>query len=72
MSTKRTPHKKPIKMKRQTAITQMREKGKNPEKQLSVQEILSPQEKDFRLMMLKRMKDIGNKREAKLIIYSKR
>ena len=44
----------------------MREKGKNPEKQLSDEEILSRQEKDFRLLMLKRMQDIANKLEAKI------
>ena len=40
--------------------------GKNPEKQLSHQEILSLQEKDFRLLMLKMIQDIGNKLEAKM------
>ena len=44
----------------------MREKEKIPEKQLSNQEILSIQEKDFRLLMLKMMQDIGNKLEAKM------
>ena len=44
----------------------MREKEKNPEKQLSHEEILSLQEKDFRLLMLKKMQDIGNKLEAKM------
>ena len=44
----------------------MREKGKTPEKQLSHEEILSLQEKDFRLLMLKMMRDIGNKLEAKM------
>ena len=53
-------------MKRQRTITQMREKEKNPENQLSDQEILSLQEKDFRLLMLKMMQDIGNKLEAKM------
>ena len=43
----------------------MREKGKTPEKQLSDEEILSLQEKDFRLL-LKMMQDIGNKLEAKI------
>ena len=42
------------------------EKGKNPENQLSEEEILSLQEKDFRLFMLKMMKDIGNKVQAKM------
>ena len=44
----------------------MREKEKNPESQLSDQEILSLQEKDFRLLMLKMMQDIGKKLEAKI------
>jgi len=44
----------------------MREKEKTPEKQLSDQEILSLQEKDFRLLMPKMMQDIGNKLEAKM------
>ena len=48
-------------MKRQRTITQMREKGKTPENQLSDQEILSLQEKDFRLFQ-----DIENKLEAKM------
>ena len=44
----------------------MREKGKTPENQLSNEEILSLREKDFRLLMLKMMQDIGNKLEAKM------
>ena len=59
-------HQKPIKMKRQRTITQKREKGKNPENQLSDEETLSLQEKDFRLLMLKMMQDIGNKLEAQI------
>ena len=39
---------------------------KNPENQLSDEEILSLQEKDFRLLMLKMMQDIGNKLKAKM------
>ena len=53
-------------MKKQRTITQMREKGKNTENQLSDEEILSIQEKDFRLWMLKMMQDIGKKLEAKM------
>lgn len=53
-------------MKRQRTTTQTREKGKTPENQLSEEEILSLQEKDFRLLMLKMMQDIGNKLEAKM------
>ena len=44
----------------------MREKEKSPENQLNDEEILSLQEKDFRLLMLKMMQDIGNKLEAKM------
>ena len=44
----------------------MREKGKTPENQLNDEEILSLQEKDFRLSMLKMMQYIGNKLEAKM------
>ena len=44
----------------------MREKGKTPENQLSNEEILSLQEKHFRLSMLKMMQDVGNKLEAKM------
>ena len=42
------------------------EKEKTPEKQLSNEEIVSLQEKDCRLLMLKMMQDIGNKLEAKM------
>ena len=52
-------------MKRQRIITQMREQEKIPEKQLSGLEIISLQEKDFRLMIVKVMQDIGNRLEAK-------
>ena len=44
----------------------MREKGKTSENELSDEEILSPQEKDFRLLMLKMIQNIGNKLEAKM------
>ena len=48
-------------------ITQIREKEKRKkEKQLSDLEIISLQEKDFRLLMLKMMQYIGNKLEAKM------
>ncbi len=53
-------------MKRQRTTTQTREKGKTPENQLSEEEILSLQEKDLRLWMLKMMQDIGNKLETKM------
>ena len=47
-------------------MTQMREKGKTSENQLGEEEVLSLQEKDFRLLMLKMMQDIGNELEAKM------
>ena len=53
-------------MKRQRTITQIREKENTPGKQLSEEEILALQEKDFRLLMLKMMQDIGNKVEARM------
>ena len=66
LPAKRTPCQKPIKMKRQRTITHIREKENSPEKQLSDLEILSLQEKDYRLLMLKMMQDFGNKLEAKM------
>lgn len=45
----------------------MREKEKTPENQLIDQEILSLQGKNFRLLMLKMMQEIGNKMEAKWV-----
>ena len=53
-------------MKRHKTVTQMRAKEETTENQLSDQEIVSLQEKDFRLLMLKMMQDIGNKLEAKM------
>ena len=47
LSLKMSPHQKPIQMKRQRIITQMREKSKNPENQLGDKEVLSLQEKDL-------------------------
>ena len=44
----------------------MREEGKTPANQLSDEEILSLQKKDFGLLMLKMMQNIGNKLEAKM------
>ena len=44
----------------------MREKGKTPENRPSNEALLSLQEKDFRLLMLKMMQDIGKKLEAKM------
>ena len=56
---------KTYKNERQRSITQIREKEKTLEKQLNDIEIISLQEKDFRLMIVKMIQDIGNKLEAK-------
>ena len=54
-------------MKRQNYTSDEGErKKKKPEDQLSDQEILRLQEKDFRLLMLKVMQDVGNELEAKM------
>ena len=45
LSAKGRPHQKPIKMKMQRTITQIREQGEPPEKQLSDLEIINLQEK---------------------------
>ena len=47
-------------------IRELRRKKEVSLKQLSYQEILSLQEKDFRLLMMKMMHDTGNKLEAKM------
>ena len=69
MSAKRRPHHKPIE--NEMAEKYNSEKGvrkKKTEKQLSDLEIISLHEKDFRLMIVKMIKDIGNKLEAKIDI----
>ena len=58
-------------MKRQRTVTQMRENGKTPENQISDQEILSLQEKDFRLLMLKMMKTLDINWRQRWITYRK-
>ena len=66
MSAKRRPHQKPIQYEKAENYNSDKGTRKNPEKQLSDLEIISLQEKDFRLLMLKMMQDIGNKLEAKM------
>jgi len=52
-------------MKRQKIITQIREHGKNPEKELSDPEITNLHEKDLKLRIVKMIQDLGNKLVAK-------
>ena len=53
-------------MKRQRIIARIRKQENNPENQLSDLEIISLHEKYFRLMIVKMIKDLGNKLEAKI------
>ena len=67
MSAQKGDHTKNLyKMKRQRIMTQIREQEKNPGKQLSDLEIINLHEKDFRLMIMKMIQDLGNKLEAKI------
>ena len=53
-------------MKRQRAIYQMKEKEKNPEKQLNEVEIGNLPEKEFRIRIVKMIQDLGIRMEAKI------
>ena len=53
-------------MKRQKAIYQMKEQEKNPEKQLNEVEIGHLPEKEFRIMIMKMIQDLGKRMEAKI------
>ena len=52
-------HRKIDKMKRQGAIYQMKEQDKTPEKQLNKVEIGNLPEKEFRIMIVKMIQDLG-------------
>ena len=60
------PHSKKDKMKRQRAMSQMKEQDKTPEKQLSEVEISNLPEKKFRIMIVKMIQDLGKRMEAKI------
>ena len=53
-------------MKRQRAMYQMKEQGKTPEKQLNEVEIGNLPEKEFRIMIVKMIQDLGKRLEAKI------
>ena len=53
-------------MKRQRATYQMKEQDKTPEKQLNEMEIGNLPEKEFRIMILKMIQDLGKRMEAKI------
>ena len=61
------PHSQKIdKMKRQRAMSQMKEQDKTPEKQLNEVEIGNLPEKEFKIMTVKMIQDLGKTMEAKI------
>ena len=59
-------HRKTDKMKRRRAMYQMREQDKTPEKQLNEMEIGNLPEKEFRIMIVKMIQDLGKRMEANI------
>ena len=53
-------------MKRQRVMYQMKEQDKTPEKQLNEVERGNLPEKEFRIMILKMIQDLGKRMEAKI------
>ena len=53
-------------MKRQRAMYQMKEQDKTPEKQLNEVEICNLPEKEFRIMIVRMIQDLGKRMEAKI------
>ena len=53
-------------MKRQRTMQQMKEQGKTPEKQLNEMEIGNLPKKEFRIMIVKMIQDLGKRMEAKI------
>ena len=53
-------------MKRQRTMYQMKEQDKNPGKQLNGVEIGNIPEKEFRIMIVKMIQDLGKRMEAKM------
>ena len=64
---KQKPHsQKERKVKRQRAMYQMKEQDKTPEKQLNEMEIRNLPEKEFRIIIVKMIQDLGKTVEAKI------
>ena len=59
-------HRKIDKMKRQRTMYQMKEQYKTPEKQLNEVEIGNLAEKEFIIMIMKMIQDLGKRMEAKM------
>ena len=53
-------------MKRQSTTYQMKEQDKTPEKQLNELDIGNLPEKEFRMMIVKMIQDLGKRMEAKI------
>ena len=53
-------------MKRQRAMYQMKEQDKTPEKQLNEVEIGNLPQKEFRIMIVKMIQDLGKRMEVKI------
>ena len=56
------PHSQKDKMKRQRTLYQIKEQDKTPEKQLNKLEIGNLPEKEFRIMIVKMIQDLGENR----------
>ena len=59
-------HRKTDKMKRQRTMYQMKEQDKTSEKQLNEVEIGNLPEKEFRIMIVRMIQDLGKRMEAKI------
>ena len=57
-------HRKTDKMKRQRAMYQKKEQDKTPEKQLNELEIGNLPEKEFRILIVKMIQDLGKDRKS--------
>ena len=53
-------------MKRQRTLYQVKEQDKTPEKQLNEVEVGNLPEKEFRIVIVKMIQDLGNRMEAKI------
>ena len=59
--TKKSPYRKLIRMKKQRVLSQMKGQDKTPEKQLNEVEIGNLPEKEFIIMIVKMIQDLGKR-----------
>ena len=69
--TKRRPQRKLSKMRRQRNTQQMKERGKNPADQTNEEEIGSLPEKEFKVMIVKMIQNLGNRMEETQETFNK-